>query len=66
MKKLIYMPYEQHRKWTLGAESIVDVALSNINHRKYYVSNPTFGIYQIFNYRIFNEINLINLLDLLT
>ncbi|XP_033176587.1 uncharacterized protein C1orf112 homolog isoform X2 [Bombus impatiens] len=32
MKKLIYMPYEQHCKWTLGAESIIDVALSNINH----------------------------------
>ncbi|KOC67475.1 Uncharacterized protein WH47_11654, partial [Habropoda laboriosa] len=32
MKKLIGMPYEQHCKWTLGAESIVDVALTNINY----------------------------------
>lgn len=32
MKILINMPYEQHCKWTLGAESIIDVALTNINH----------------------------------
>ncbi|XP_060832173.1 FIGNL1-interacting regulator of recombination and mitosis-like isoform X2 [Bombus pascuorum] len=32
MKKLIYIPYEQHCKWTLGTESIIDVTLSNINH----------------------------------
>ncbi|OAD52729.1 hypothetical protein WN48_00305 [Eufriesea mexicana] len=31
MKKLINMPYEHHCKWTLGAESIIDVALTNIN-----------------------------------
>ena len=31
MKKLINMPYEQHCKWTLGAESIIDVALKNIS-----------------------------------
>ncbi|CAK9828855.1 Uncharacterized protein C1orf112 [Anthophora retusa] len=32
MKKLISMPYEQHCNWTLGAESIIDIALTNINY----------------------------------
>ncbi|KAK9310352.1 hypothetical protein QLX08_000345 [Tetragonisca angustula] len=32
MRKLINMPYEHHCKWTLGAESIIDVALNNINY----------------------------------
>ncbi|XP_053971865.1 uncharacterized protein C1orf112-like [Hylaeus volcanicus] len=31
MRKLISMPFEHHCKWTLGAESIIDVALTNIN-----------------------------------
>ncbi|XP_012143724.1 FIGNL1-interacting regulator of recombination and mitosis isoform X2 [Megachile rotundata] len=31
MKKLISMPYEQHCNWTLGSESIIDIALSNID-----------------------------------
>nr|XP_033340241.1 uncharacterized protein C1orf112-like [Megalopta genalis] len=30
MKKLVSMPYEQHCEWTLGAESIIDVALTSI------------------------------------
>ncbi|CAK9797194.1 Uncharacterized protein C1orf112 [Anthophora quadrimaculata] len=32
MKKLISMPYEQHCNWTLGAESIIDITLTNINY----------------------------------
>ncbi|XP_076764071.1 FIGNL1-interacting regulator of recombination and mitosis [Xylocopa sonorina] len=32
MKKLIGMPYEHNCKWTLGAESIIDTAITNINH----------------------------------
>ena len=39
MKRLINMPYEHHCKWTLGAESIIDVALSNINYCKYSTLN---------------------------
>ncbi|XP_078041227.1 FIGNL1-interacting regulator of recombination and mitosis isoform X2 [Augochlora pura] len=31
MRKLVNMPYEQHCDWTLGAESIVDVALTSIS-----------------------------------
>lgn len=58
MKILINMPYEQHCKWTLGAESIIDVALTNINHsEQYYI----FYICLIFvkfinlNWLIFNQ-----------
>ncbi|CAL7936084.1 unnamed protein product [Xylocopa violacea] len=32
MKKLIGMPFEHNCKWTLGAESIIDTAITNINH----------------------------------
>lgn len=35
MKILINAPYEQHCEWTLGAESIIDVALTNINHSEF-------------------------------
>lgn len=31
MRKLIGTPYEHHCKWTLGAESIIDIGLTNIN-----------------------------------
>ncbi|XP_076276645.1 FIGNL1-interacting regulator of recombination and mitosis isoform X2 [Lasioglossum baleicum] len=31
MKKLVSTPYEQHCEWTLGAESIIDVALTSIS-----------------------------------
>ncbi|XP_043256870.1 uncharacterized protein C1orf112-like [Colletes gigas] len=32
LRKLIGTPFEQHCIWTLGAESIIDVALTNINY----------------------------------
>ncbi|XP_076635469.1 FIGNL1-interacting regulator of recombination and mitosis [Colletes latitarsis] len=32
LRKLISTPFEQHCIWTLGAESIIDVALTNINY----------------------------------
>nr|XP_034189327.1 uncharacterized protein C1orf112 homolog isoform X2 [Osmia lignaria]XP_034189334.1 uncharacterized protein C1orf112 homolog isoform X2 [Osmia lignaria] len=31
MKKLISIPYKQHCNWTLGSESIIDIAFTNIN-----------------------------------
>ncbi|XP_076651828.1 FIGNL1-interacting regulator of recombination and mitosis [Halictus rubicundus] len=31
MKKLVNTPYEQHCEWTLGTESIIDVALTSIS-----------------------------------
>lgn len=34
MKKLNGIPYEHHCKWSLGVDSILDVAFTHIEHRK--------------------------------
>lgn len=52
MKKLLGMPFEQHCKWTLGAESIIDIAIININYCKYLSVNDILRLW------FFKSVNL--------